>query len=109
MQVEEVTKLAGLPKVCLTPDMVHKLDETQGVVTNTMDQINGIVFHRTTHYSNKEEFEAASQAESLAGAGIWALVEELMGDVQTRTEWMKGVVESYVANDHTLRGVVIPA
>jgi hypothetical protein len=107
MQVEEVMKLAGLPTVCLTPDMIHLLEETQGVATNTMEQINGIVFHRTAHYLTKEDFEAASQSES--PAGIWALVEELLGDMQTRTDWIKEVIDSHVRRDHTLKGLVVPA
>jgi hypothetical protein len=95
MQVEEVTKLAGLPRVCVTPDMIHMLDETQGVVTNTMAQIHGIVFHRTAHYLTKEDFEAASQAES--PAGMWGLVEELLEDMRARMDWIKVRVESRVS------------
>jgi hypothetical protein len=104
-QVEEVTKLAGLPMVSLSPDMIHMFAGTQGTVANTMDQINGIVFHRTAHHSSKEDFEEASQAE--LPAGIWGLVDELLRDMQTRTDWINAVIDSQVRSDPTLNGLVV--
>jgi len=91
--------------VCLSPDICRQLNSTKGTVTNTMGQINLVVYHRSAHYSSKEDFEEALQSE--LPAGIWNLMEERLREGQQQTEWVRAVVEQRVRDDQTLQGLVV--
>lgn len=94
-QVQEVTKLAGIPKISLPAEMIQKLDGIHGTAVNTMDQVHGLSLHREAdYYSDKAQFQEAARSEP---ANIYSLLEEeLLPDMRSVTDWITTVVGSYM-------------